>query len=899
MFEMLGDGKMMLFLDNQGSDIEFVDVAVGTAEIITDSAVGFVPGKKTYRMLGTIVDAVNGNCRAYPRNVMTDAINQWKQTRKGSLGEDGHPQSYTDSEGKLAWRSKIENQVIKILDIHLPDEKGNVFFDFQTLDTAKGKDLQAILDADGQIGCSMRAGGRGKAGMISGKQVTIATFVDLFAFDTLFDPAVKSTLGSVSPLTDSQIDDFLSETDQPLTDEIDTFLERIKKTKTRSELLIVKAEIEEAELDKIDRTAIEEAVYRRGWQISEQEQARAMAQQENQTRIGYLDSQEGDEGMKYTFEQLMEMSDSTLAKVKAEDTNYVTMCDAILGQRQAEQQTKELQAFKDAEEKRKATEEAQAFLDSEEVKTKMEKLPVHIQDQLRSRVDLTSRETAEKTFTDAYDFTLSLVAEDKLKSMGYERSQPFTDSQASVNIQVNEKENWREFTDKLSEATNDQFLMFQGVEDENLKKLNKPIVDRLMREFDKDNATGLTRFADDFSTSTNTSTVMNGVAFQRQIIEQAFQRTIALQYVQVQPFSGEYMEIPKEVYSRTNNLPLNNGEQQRMAKSKLSLDFLHVAAEARKLAAEITLEAKKRLQSGPLNYDILARLNYHLSEDLRRDTSLRLHNEMLSASDEYQGKRVTNEDSEIDGDRRVITFLRGGKKGSLTPQQKATPVVRPRTTNYWTSSGRQSVIENQITIRVGGNPVDLKGAFIDFENGTVTFANPLASGDLSVDYTMATNIAMFDLSVPNGVSAEKYFNNLIHLIGQQKALMGAEPRFYSPNFMLMSEAASNEVSQAELFSKLFEKNGNNLQPNGYLGRVKAIDCFEHNEPWQALDSRILIGQRLATKYGIGTSVNVQGPFPTRDKDAELTGGEELYLFMDDAVISPIKQVYRTIKFYKS
>ncbi|MDC0763504.1 hypothetical protein POF51_22520 [Brevibacillus sp. AG] len=902
MFEDIGNGKMMLFLDNQGSpDIEFVDVAVGAAEVIADNAVGFVPGKKTYRMLGTIVDALNGNLRVYPRNVMVNAINMWKQSRKGALGEAGHPDSYVDSEGKLSWRSKIENQVIKILDIHLPNEKGNVFFDFQTLDTAKGKDLQAILDAGGQIGCSMRAGGKGKAGNLNGKQVTVATFIDLFAFDTLFDPAVKSTLGSVTPLTDNQIESVISGSTEAVTDAVDPILSRVSEAFSVEDMTALKKEIDQMSLTALERRAIESAYNQKWWDLMDELRAKEMQTEIQQNKIGFTDNQKGDENLMYTFEQLSKMTDSELKKIKQETPEVGAMCDAILGHRQAEQQAKELQAFKDAEEKRQATEAAEAFMDSDEVKGKLQKLPAHIQETVRGRVDLTNRDTALKTFNDSYDFAISMVAEDKLAAMGFKRDQQFTDNQASVNgVQVGEtRQGWREFTDKLAEATDDQYRMFQGIEDENLKKLNKPILDRLMREFDKANAAGLATFADDFSTSTNTSTVLNGVAFQRQIIEQAFQRLVALQFVQVQTFSGEFMEIPRETYERVNNLPLNNGEQNKMAKATLSLDYLHVAAVARKLAAEITLEAKKRLQSGPLNYEILSRLNYHLSEDLKRDTSLRLHNEMLSSSDEYGATRITGEDSEISGDRRTVTFLRGGQKGSLTAKVKATPIVRPRVTHYWTSAGKQSVTENQIVIRVGGNPVDLSGAIIDYENGTVTFATPLAAGTLSNDYTMATNVALFDLTVPSGIAAEKYFNNLIHIIGQQKAIMGGDPRFYSPNFMLMSEAVSNEVSQAELFSNLFQKNGNDLQPNGYVGRVKAIDAFEHNEPWQGLDSRILLGQRLATKYGIGTSVSVQGPFPTRDGDGELTGGDELYLYMDDALNTPVKQVYRTIKLYKS
>ncbi|MFD0682382.1 MULTISPECIES: hypothetical protein [unclassified Paenibacillus] len=898
------DEPVMLFLDNQQLlEIEFSDVAIGSAQMLDSGSVGFVQGKKTYRMLGTKVDAVNGNNRVYPRLIMTDAIKRWKQARKGALGEAGHPESYTDSDGKLAWRSKIENQVIKILDIHLPDEQGGVFFDFQTLDTAKGKDLQAILDAEGKIGCSMRAGGRGRPGKIGQKTITVATFIDLFAFDTLFDPAVRDTLGSITPLTDSQMNELLKEESQPYSDAVDPLIEKIKASNSVVDIKRLGIQVEQMELDAVDRSAVDSAYYRRFYQIMQLDEIHA-SEQSARRRIGFTDNQtnQGDDVNVYTFEQLMKMTDAELLRIRGEagiSVEVVAMCDAIVGQRKATTQEAELQVMKDEQNKRTAADAARAYLDSEDVKSKLSKLPVHVQDTVRIKVDLTSREAAEKTFTDAYDFVVSLVAEDKLKAMGYNRNAPLTDGQASVNGAVEfgqEGQGWREFTDKLREASDDFHIAFSGLKDENLLKINKPIVDRLLREFDKANAENLSRFADDFSSSTNTASVLNAVAFHRQIIEQAFQTLVALQFVQVTPFSGEFMEIPRENYQRSNSRPLNNGEQQPMAKGKLSLDFLHVAAEARKLAAEVTLEAMRRLQSGPLNYDILGRLNYHLSQDLQRELSLRLHNEMLFASDEYGAVEKKGETPNIDGGRTVITLLRGGTSGSPNTY---VPVVRPRTTYYWTQSGKQAVTINSIKLYLAGNPVSLSGAVIDYENGKITLGTALGAGAVTVDYSYATNIALFDLTVPNGVETDKYYNQLVHLIGTQKAFMGAEPRFYSPNYLLMSETISNEVSQAEQFAELFKRNGTGLQPNGYVGRIKNIDAYEHNEPWGAGDTRILMGQRLATKYGVGTSMTTKGPFPTRDANSELTGGEEMYIFMDDATITPIKQQLRTIRLYRS
>lgn len=888
-----------LFCDSLETNETFVDQTASEIEVINDSQVGFHAGKKTYRMLGSKVNVFNGNDRLYPKQQMVDAIERWKKDRKGALGQEPHPESYVMADKSIGWKEITGNNVIKVLDIHLPNEKGEVFFDFQTLDTAKGKDLQATLDAKGKIASSMRATGAGRKVSHSGKTKTVATFIDLYTFDIVPNPALSETHGSVIELTDSQIGELLDSSQDAYSDAIDPYIQKVKGSSKLPELVKIKNEVEQVELDAVDRAAFESAYYRRSYQIRELMDAEAQ-EKYSRNKIGYVDNQtERDEEktMEYTFEQLSKMTDAELGRIRTEEPKATAMCDAILAQRKSSTMEDELKVLKDAEVQRKAADGAKAFMDSVEVKEKMEKLPAHVQEVVRNRVDMTNKENAERTFNDAIELANSLVAEDKLKAMGFVRTKPMTDSQARTNVEViKEAENWREFVDKLNESTNDFHIAMAGFKDENLVKLNKPIVDQLLKKFDKDNAGALAQFADDIGSSTNTSTVLNGVAFHRQILEQAFQTLVALQFVQTDVFSGEFMEIPRETYQRANSRPLRNGEQQPMAKGKLSLDFLHVAAEASKLAAEVTLEAMRRLQTGPLNYDILGRLNYHLAGDLRRDVSLRLHNEQIKSSDEYNAIRITAETPNINGDRTVVTFLRGGTSGSPNTH---VPVVRPRKTNYWTQNGKQTVTSNEIIVKLAGNPVSLANAVINYEAGTITFPSALATGAVTVDYSYATNIALFDLTVPDGQDVEKYYNQLIHLLGAQKALMGADPRFYPPNFMLMSETVSNEVSQAEMFAKLFERNGSSLQPDGWLGRIKGIDAHSHNEPWDGKDTRILLGQRMATKYGIGTNMTTKGPFPTRDADGELTGGEELYIFMDDAIISPIKQQFRSVILYRS
>lgn len=315
--------------------------------------------------------------------------------------------------------------------------------------------------------------------------------------------------------------------------------------------------------------------------------------------------------------------------------------------------------------------------------------------------------------------------------------------------------------------------------------------------------------------------------------------------------------------------------------------YLSSYPEARKIAAQIEREVMNRLKSGPLNYDVYGRLVYHLSEELKRDTSLRIHDEMLTASDEYNAVRVEGEASKVSTDRLKIT---------LNCAANQLPVVMPRKTFVHNASTgkKDTVYRNDIVVKLAGSVVPSKEYVVNYEAGEITFNSALPAGAVQVSYSYATNVTVFKLTPDAGVSRERHLNKLISLVGRQKAVIGKE-RFERPNFLLMTETVANELSDAEQYATMFARNGSALTAEGYLATVKGLNAYEHNEPWRVGDSRILMGVRNASKYGIGTSMQLDGPHPTRDGDGNLTGGQELYYFLDDATLTPKNQGYHTIK----
>lgn len=873
---------------------EYTDPIIGQVQEVTDTSLGIRQGPKMYKMLGTKAGVLNGNNRIYPRPVLKSMVQRWKNSNPdGAIGEEGHPPSYVKADGSLGWRSKTENKCIKVVDVHEPDEDGNIYFVFHTIDTQRGRDLQAVLDAGGKIGCSMRAAGKGRGAKFQGRDVQVATHLDLTVFDVLDDPALSDTLGTAVPITDSQIDGLLAteHRTKEFSDAVDPHIERVKVAEKLSDLTRLKNEVEQVELDAIDRTAFDSAWYKRWWQLRELIEAEEMDKRAK--RIGFVDNQTEphEEGidLKYTFEQLMKMTDSELNRIRQEEPDATAMCDAIIGQRQNEANAEKLKQIENDNNARRAREEAQTFVNSQEVKTMLSRLPANAQKAVLDRVDLTNKETAERTFTDAFEFATQFSADEKLRNLGFDRNKPFTDNfKATANLEVGDTAHpWREFTDKLDRAILDIRRERGEVVLDNLNKVNKPKIDLFMAEFDKRHAAALNNFTD--SQATTTETLINTAALHRQIIEQSFHNNLALNFVNLTSFDGQYLTIPYENYTRVDDLSEETDEFGAISAAILELSHAQVSASTNKLTGRISIEAQTFLKSGPLGYNAAARLLYHLSGDLRRQTSVKLWNEMLLQSDELSALKYTNKAVDIDASRTRITFPRP------TPYH---PILRPRVKRNLIGNAQTKEVVNRTVVYLAGVPVDLAGALIDYENGTVILQNPLADGPVTADYAVVTNIALFDLKVPNGMKQKEHMDAALYLIGSRRAHL-AEDRFHPPTFMAMSESLENELSEAEKFRASQSVNGTTLQPEGFVGEVKNTPAFMHNEPWFGGKTRLLMGQRNATVYGVETAITTKGPYPTRDTNGKLNGGDEYLLFNNDARYTPQPEKFTTIRFYDS
>jgi hypothetical protein len=168
-------------------------------------------GKTRVRFQATQANIVNSNSRLYPLNVLNDGVEESNDLVKGNrmIGESPHPKHFVGKQGQVVFDSRIDNSVIKIFNQFI-DDSGVVFVDAEVLDTAKGKDLKALIDSGVPVGISMRALGDSVRKQINGAMVDVATKLDIQSYDVVMNPATPGC-EVVQVLTDSQLAEVLAD----------------------------------------------------------------------------------------------------------------------------------------------------------------------------------------------------------------------------------------------------------------------------------------------------------------------------------------------------------------------------------------------------------------------------------------------------------------------------------------------------------------------------------------------------------------------------------------------------------------------------------------------------------------------------------------------------------------
>ena len=840
------------------------DFCLEKAEAILDEQ-----GQKSgwYKQIVAKVDNINGNNNLYPKQVYQDALEELKKQGFPYAGEHPHPTPYRGADGKIYFTTSIPHSAVKFRDAYI-DEQNNVWAEYKPLDTEMGRQVKTFLDNGLPIGFSNRIRGSSKREKRNGKTVQIAKKIKLYTWDVVLNPAEKSAL----------------------------------------QLPIVLDDIEEEKMNFFDMSLQELEKWKK----------------EN----------------KNAEETELSLCDSVIAlKKQAEEA------------KQREQETKEqMQAMTDEIETKKQKEQAQQFLFDEVEKLKYTQ---NIKEAiLKKGAVLSEKEDIKNFLKQEKEFLDALEIEKKLKQLGMTKEEGKTKVIVTEGKEFSIIDSMMEEMDKELQKKDNSFFV-----DKELRKANNAIVDSVLKSMERKKDKDTKAFLDALQKEKNvfldetapaiaaTGAFAQSANISLAILKQAWQDIQFLQLCMVEGFSGSTYKMPVEFQSHDlySEEDFAVGELDSIPTENVQTFLLEFGAQWLKKGFIVTKEAQKELLSGPMRYDVLAANAASIANRFQRVIDRMISTEMLARADEYGAKKVEEETvaaSEVEELTEGVNIPEGSNAkwkvnllcGNASPLSAVcvAPIVRPRKTVWLDQQGRKQedfinpiIVKNSsgkeltegIWIRSKGMIANRQGKeadyAVDFENSCIYFKKEAISKTAlpKVSYSYATNIVYFNLAVPKALESypARYYNSLLEMIDTQKAYMGSAPRYVTPDFCIGSLNAMTMLKQAELFYQKASPNGTTLGGEGYFAKRNGIDLAEHNIPWAAGDSRILLGKRNAVRVGMGSPYELEGPHPHIAENGQYTSAKMYFATQQIAINTPLvidesglqyHPPFRTIKFYR-
>jgi hypothetical protein len=860
---------------------ESIDVCMSKAVAITDAR-----GKPSgwYKQPVSRVDAINGNNRIYPRAVYQPALDNLIRAGFPYAGEHPHPPTMKGLDGRVLFDSKVPNQAVRFRRAEI-DQAGVVWAEYKPLETEMGKQVKAMLDAGLPIGFSNRMTGELVPTTVQGRRANVAKTLNLYTWDVVLNPAEPDAFTTPLPLTDSVVTEIL--------DSIQ------KGAEPKMNFLAMS-------LDQL-----------KAWKAS---------------NPGHTD---------------MTLCDAAIA-VKEKEVALNDELEAL--RREKEERQKAEAVAKKKQEAQKALTDAVASLPyDQKVKDAI----------LKKGAAITDASEVEAFVQGEKEIIDSVVVGSKLTGLGVPQSGRAAVIEPTVTV-TKEAQPWKPIVDNLQAAFDDRIRSLDRNfrVDPKLREANRSIVDRLLSKMERENNEEYKNFMKSLTDSaqsiqdgviTDSAMSSTGDFAQLPVISMAFMYQVwqdlrFLQLVQAESFSGTTYKVPVEfqsadLYTQDDFVV---GEFEGITTEGVQTFLLEFGAEWLKRGTVISKEAQIEMQKGPFNYDVLARNLANLSNRFQRVIDQRLSLEMLHTSDEHGAKVVSNEavaatemvaatpGTNVPAGSNaawIVSLLCGYSSGAIGKQ--IPPIVRPRKKVWLDSAGRkQSEVVNDIVAKKGATTLTrgtwdpIKGQInngdyaVDFENGKVYFAASAgidnASNRPTISYSYATNVSFFDLTVPAALAdnSARYYNKLLERLDIEKAYMGSAPRYVTPDFVLGSLNAMVNVRNSELFYKWASPDGTSfLKGDMWFATRAGLTLGELNAPWAAGDGRILIGKTNATRFGVGSPLQIEGPEPYFDPATmKITSARQYFATQQSVISTPLvidangvayNPPYRTIKFYNS
>jgi hypothetical protein len=401
------------------------------------------------------------------------------------------------------------------------------------------------------------------------------------------------------------------------------------------------------------------------------------------------------------------------------------------------------------------------------------------------------------------------------------------------------------------------------------------------------------------------------VSVTRAVIREALSDLNVLQVcsVYVDPLSGASMQIPYETC-----LPgaiVNDGivyENQEIPFASVRQDMFMVYAQAMKLAFSLTNEVDfLSSRNGFIDWNAADRLVASNARIIKERIHMRIANEMQRAADAFQAETVSAENiaSQLTGSASLIKTARF-------------PVVKPHQTRdiRGTAIGSE---ENPLTLIVNGAAVapfdgtsaQPDGLYWIAENlnlGYFRLVNPFgaavavtASSACTISYSAATNCALFDLKLPEGLSIDQHMNGALRAIGARQSVL-RNKRLVEPDFICGSGVLFDQIGNATYFSEQDKRRATELDLLGCVTHVKGMKCYSTNAPGVNFkDDRLLIGQRDTCSYVISKPWSTTPPFEAKGPNGLPTAEKIAYGEEYNAICvpTPIRSRLTSIIVYDS
>lgn len=396
------------------------------------------------------------------------------------------------------------------------------------------------------------------------------------------------------------------------------------------------------------------------------------------------------------------------------------------------------------------------------------------------------------------------------------------------------------------------------------------------------------------------------VSVQREVIREALSDLNVLQLVQtLTDFSASATtQIPYE--NRDVSALMGDGivfERGSIPKVKNSqrMDLAYVLP--MKVAFEVSNELMHFSKSSVINWDAWGRNVATASRIIKELVARRIVNTMQRVADSYLAGEITGEN------------IAAQLQDSANFKTAQFPVVAPHQ-QYDLQGNTIGAAENPITLTINGTeiqPYDGSGKQAAGTYYIVTSYNlgkfllvdeggavkTVTAASATIRYNYATNIVKVDSDIPDGVTAEKHYNQLLQAIGRRKAIM-KDDRFVTPDFLLMSNTLNDTCTNAEQFVASMKRSGSDTNAQGDLEMVKALPAFSTNAPATHLgDERIIMGQKGALTYTVVKPFTLSEMQEARDANGQLNGGKEAYGEEYNAIHcpKPIRNRFTSVLFY--